>query len=354
VTGVNLETTLERHRGFWDRTAGPFVSVSKYSPLAPLRLPLSDSTLAEGKVYLTPEMLSVDDILDIEESPPRPRLQPDQEGGINEDVFIVRPPWSRMCWLEAIMGCPVAAHVDAGSIYSEPYLNGPQEIDKIPEPRDNGWMDLLVEYAFALADNANCRYYVSHPLMRGSIDLVAALIGYDSLSFGLFDRPTEIRKLAELSTEVFMMVADALDAAVPATAGGRVSRFNMYAPGTVSITQCDASAAVSPRHYEEFFFPYDELTCKHFNYSIIHLHSEYLHTIDTFLKGDYPTAIQVSLDTEATSKTVSDLMPIFKRILGSKPLFVTGSCTKEELDELLDALPHLGLCVVAQLQTNQA
>lgn len=349
MTEVTLETTLERHRGFWDRTSGPFVSVSKYSPLAPLRLPLSDGTLAEGSLRLTPEMFSIDKMLDIEESPPRPRLQPDLVGGITGDVLDVRPPWTRMCWIEAMMGCPVVAHVIAGSVYSEPYLAGPQEISKIPGPRDNGWLDLLVEYTQALVDNADGQYYVSHPLMRGCIDLVAALIGYEALGLGLFDQPAEIRKLAERGIEAFLIMADALDAVVPEVSGGKVSRFNIWAPGSVAITQCDASAAVSPKTYEDFFFPYDEETCKQFDYSIIHLHSGYLHTIDTFLKTDYPTAIQVALDTEATSKTVSDLIPVFKKVLESKPMFITGPCTREDLDEMLDVLPHNGLCIVAQL-----
>ncbi len=349
MTEVTLEKILERHRGFWDRTTGPFVSVSKYTPLAPLRLPLSDGTMAEGSLHLTPDMLSIDAMMDIEESPPRPRLQPDGPYGVTGDVLIVRPPWTRMCWIEGMMGCPVAAHVGAGSVYSESYLSGPQEIDKIPGPRDNGWLDLLVEYTSALVDNTDGNYYVCHPLMRGSIDLVAALIGYEALGYGLFDQPNEMRKLAERGIEAFMTMADALDAVIPEVAGGRVSRFNMWAPGSVSITQCDASAAVSPKNYEDFFFPYDEETCKHFDYSIIHLHSGYLHTIDTFLKTDYPTAIQVSLDTEATNKTVSDLIPLFKKILASKPIFITGPCTQEELDEMLDVLPHKGLCIVAQL-----
>jgi hypothetical protein len=288
-------------------------------------------------------------MLDLEESPSRPRLQPDQAGGVSGDMFVVRPPYTRMCWIEAVMGCPVAVRVKAGSIFSETYLDGLEEMDRIPGPRENGWLDFLVEYTRALVENAEGRYHVSYPLMRGTIDLVAALIGYEAMGFALFDQPEDLRKLTERCVEAYLDVADALDTVIPPLSGGRVSRFNVWAPGSLTITQCDASAAVSPRNYEEFFFPYDVETCKRFDYSIVHLHSGYLHTVDTFLKTEYPTALQVSLDTESTALTVHDLIPTFKKILEKKSLFITGPCTRQELDEMLEALPSKGLCVVAQI-----
>jgi hypothetical protein len=97
--------------------------------------------------------------------------------------------------------------------------------------------------------------------------------------------------------------------------------------------------------YEEVFFPYDVQICRQFDYSVVHLHSGYLHTVDVFLKDKYPTAVQVSLDTGSTPFTVHDLIPIFARILEVKPLFITGHMTTGELDELLERLPPRGLMV---------
>ena len=63
------------------------------------------------------------------------------------------------------------------------------------------------------------------------------------------------------------------------------------------------------------------------------------------LKGKYPTAIQVVLDTGSTPYTVHDLIPVFARVLEEKPLIVQGSMTPRELDELLEKLPPRGLYV---------
>jgi hypothetical protein len=67
--------------------------------------------------------------------------------------------------------------------------------------------------------------------------------------------------------------------------------------------------------------------------------------MDVFLKERYPTAVQVSLDTGSTPYTVHDLIPVFARVLESKPLFVQGDMKREELDELLSELPSSGLYV---------
>ena len=344
-----LADTLSLHRGFWTGEAGPVVAWSGHAPLSALTMPLAGGKSVNEDMPLTPEQVDPMLLVELEESPSRPRLQPDRPGAVSGDVLVVRPPYGRMCWVEAVMGCPVAVRVDSGSIYSEPYLDGPSDLGRLPSHYENGWLDLLGRLTRALVDNSDGAYHVTLPLMRGTIDLVAALLGYERMCFSLYDEPKQLRKLIERSVEAYMAVADEVYGVIPRLEGGTVSRFNVWAPGSVAITQCDASAVTSPGQYEEFFFPFDAETCARFDYSVVHLHSGYLHTVDTLLRADYPTAIQVSLDTGSTPLTVHDLIPLFKKVLERKPLFITGPCTKRELDELLASLPHKGLCIVAEL-----
>ena len=345
----NLAETIEKHKAFWTGTGGPLLALTSYAWLSAVELPLADGTLVKEDTHLTPDMLDSKLLVDIEELPDQPRLQPDRPGGISGDVLIVRPPITKMCWVEAVMGCPVTVRVDSGSIYSEPYLNGPQELERILSPHENGWLDFLVAYARTLVDEADGRYHVSLPLMRGTIDLVAALLGYEKMAYSFYDQPQELKKLIERCVEAYLSVAEGVYSVIPPVSGGRVSRFNVWAPGSVAITQCDASAGTSARLYEDFFFPYEEEICSHFDYSAVHLHSGFLHTIDTFLKTEYPTAIQVSFDTGSTRWTSHDLIPVFRKVLEKKPLYILGACTRSELDELLEALPHQGLCIGAYL-----
>jgi len=351
MAGTVLEQTLARHRAFWEcgKADRPIVFAEKYQPLSEVKLMLADGSAVKQDMYLTPELLDPKRMLDMEEAPKPPRAKRDSPGGINGDVFVIRPPITKMPWVEAVLGCKVQVQVAAGSIYSQPFLESAEELSRIPPTKGNAWLKKLQEYTRVLVQNANGRYHVPLSLMRGTVDLVAALLGYNRMAEGIVDNPRAIRKLTERSIEAFMAVAEAQFAETPMLEGGRVTPYGVWAPGTFIKSQCDASAALSAKTYEEMFFPYELEIYKRYKYSNVHLHSGYLHTVPTFLKTDWPTSLQVALDTGSTPQTVGTLMPVFKQITAKKPLFITGPMTRAELDLLQRELPPGGLMIGAYL-----
>ena len=345
-----LEETLAKHRAFWERKPAkkPLLSVNPDRVLKPVEMELADGSPVKEDMYLTPDLLDPKRMLELEEFPPRPRSEPDKPGAVAGDMLVIRSPLNKMCWVEAVLGCRVHVRATSGSVYSEPYLKGPDELSRIPSIKDNAWLKLLQSYTRALAQNARGRYYVPVTLMRGTIDLVAAVLGYDKMALAIYDQPRQLRKLTERCVESFLAVADAQYAEIPSLQGGRVTPYGVWAPGTFIKSQCDASAAISAKTYEQFFMPYEIDIYKRYQHSNVHLHSGYLHTVDVFLKTEYPTSMQVSLDTGSTPETVHTLMPVFKKVLARKPLFITGPMTRAELDELL-TLPATGLMIGAYL-----
>ena len=143
------------------------------------------------------------------------------------------------------------------------------------------------------------RYAVSHTLMRGPSDLAEAALGPEFMSLSMYDHPRELRAFLEDVTDIFLARAQGPDGVHPASRG-RVCQLvgRLWRPGTDVRTQCDASAFLSPRQYAEWFLPCDARICESADYSVIHLHSGSLHTVDALLKVDKPQAIQVSLDPE--------------------------------------------------------
>lgn len=348
MSNKDLERVLSRHRALWRMELDtPIVHVTRHKPLAALEIVLADGTPMKEDMYLTPYILDPRRMIDLEEDPTRPRPKPDLPGGIAGagDVFVTRRPITRMCWVEAVMGCPVHARTASGSIYSEPYLKSLDELDRIPPLEGNRWLEFLREYDRVLVENAHGKYHVSQCLMRSTVDQMAALVGYEVMCSAFYDNPKAVHRMNELSVKYFLKVAETQYSVIPPLEGGYVSYFTLWAPGTVIRTQCDASAAMSAKTYEEFFFPYEEEIYRQYDYSIVHLHSGYLHTVPTFLKTKYPSAIQVSLDTGSTPETPHTLLPIFKRILEKKPLIINGPITQAELDELLRELPAHGLFI---------
>jgi len=351
MSQTDLERVLARHRAFWSREPvdEPILSIQHYEPFSAVEMRLADGSPVEEDMYLTPDILDPKLMADLEESPPHPRAEPDLPGGISGDVFVVRRPITRMCWVEAVLGCPVRVRAASGSIYSEPIMDSPDELSKLQPLEDNAWLSFLQDYTRTLVESAQGRYHVAQCLMRGPVDMPAALLGYTGLAEAIIDKPKELHKLTEVCVEYFLKVAEAQYSVNPKLEGGHVSFFEIWAPGTVIRSQCDASSATSPKTYEEFFFPYEEEIYKHFDYSMVHLHSGYLHTVPTYLKTEYPKAIQVSLDTGSTPETPHTLLPVFKKILEKKPLFITGPIKKAEVEELLRELPAEGLYIAGRV-----
>ena len=353
MNDFGLEKLLERHAAFWARgpVDKPLLHVSsprdmRTYQLEGISIPLADGTiLSEQDAALTPDMIDPRLILDVDEFPHRSQDVPVGRPWTVDDLLVVRTALWKIPWLEAILGCQVVPKLDTGSMYSVPYLEGPEHLSKVPPPSGSPWLELLLEYIRLLEEDSRGAYQVVQCLQRGPIDLASAMLGHSEMCFAMYDRPAELRALNEFCAEAFITVAKALESNISLLNGGRCTAFGLWAPGTVVRTQCDVTSSVSADMYEEFFFPYDLEICRAFDYSVVHLHSGYLHTVDTFLKEELPTAIQVSLDTGSTRYTVHDLVPVFARILEEKPLLVQGHMMARELDEILERLPAKGLYV---------
>ena len=360
MADAELSRILKKHTAFWkrDMTDGPLLnmlevsSASALSPLESIEMPLADGTVARRSMPLKPEMIDPRLILDFEEFPTRAARAGEQMKGVIDGLFIRRSPVWKMPWVEAILGCPVVFGADAGSIWSQPYLDHPSQVDKIPPLDNNLWLDKLLEYTQALVEDSKGEYQVAQCLMRGTVDLVAALLGNYQTCASIYDHPKELRRLTEHCANVFVKVAKAQEALIPEFHEGRVTSFGIWAPGTVVMTQADASASMSAKIYEEFFLPYEIEICKQFDFSTIHLHSGFLHTVDVLLKPDYPMAIQVALDTGSTPITVHDLIPTFQKVLDRKPLLVMGIMTSRELEEMHEKLPDNGLYISALIKDD--
>ena len=354
----DLKALLKRHEAFWTRGSvdRPLLNVStveeeqeaekRFAPLKGVTIPMAGGgDLTTRHASITPDMIDPTQILDLEEFP-RWEGDPDAPGPlVVDDLLVRRTPVGTMVWVEAIMGCPVIPRLDTGSIYSAPWLDGPGDIAKIPSPEKSPWLELLLRYTRLLVENSHGRYQVAQCLQRGPTDLVSALLGHPEMCLAMYDEPKALRKLVEFCTETFIMVAKAQQDQFVPLEGGHTHGLGVWAPGTTVTTQCDVVSSMSAEMYKEVFLPGDLEICKSFDYSMLHLHSGYLHHTDVLLEEKYPTVIQVALDTGSTPNTVHSLIPYFKRVLEEKPLAIGGPMTQAEVNELLDELPPRGLYI---------
>ena len=364
VAGEELNAFLRKHEAFWNREPGSLLLHTRkeeedrtgtlHAPLRGVTIPLPDGgDLAAQHTRITPDQLDPKLILDTDEFPRRTRPIEGPGPQVVDDLLVTRSPIGKMVWVESVMGCPVIPRLDTGSIYSAPFLEDINDLSSLPVPEESPWLELLLRYTRLLVEASNGEYQVVQCLQRGTIDLVSAVMGHSEMCYAMYDNPKAVRALTEHCTKTFIMVAKAQQSLVPPLNGGYTHAFAVWSPGTTVRTQCDVTSSVSAEMYEEFFIPYENEICSNFDYSAVHLHSGYLHTVDVFLKHKYPTAIEVALDTGSTPHTVHTLIPTFQRILEEKPLFIHGRMTSAELDECLEKLPHRGLYISTLSPINE-
>jgi len=330
---------LGRHASWWQRKGASLTAV-RGAPLGDLWLPLADGTLATEDLDLTPEMLDVGRLAGPPQAPGPLELRGDR--------FRAAAPYGWVPWVEAILGTPIRVTIQGGSMRTTAFVGSWDEWERNATHRDDDWFNLLKWLTRLLAQRSGGRYAVVQPTMRGPSDLAEAVLGPELMSFSMYDHPQSLWRFLEEVTDTFIEILHELLARIPPIEGGYVSPFGIWSPGTVVRTQCDATAFLSAAHYAQWFLPYDVRICESVDYSIIHLHSCSLHTVDALLTVERPHAIQVTLEAEPSGPPLEEMLPTFRKILSVKPLLLEGKLSEGEVSWLQDQLPSDGLAITAR------
>ena len=225
-------------------------------------------------------------------------------------------------WIEAIAGCPVTA--EPGSLWAQPVLESYTNRDPIHFDPANPWFRKLIDFTRTLVDFSTGRFPVALPQMRGPLDTLAALRTPQRMSLDLIEQPDEVsRILAELA-ELWIRVAGAVLAEIPAFCGGYCSRMRMWAPGPTVTPQNDVSTLLSPRMYRRLVLPLDARIVEAFPYHCFHMHGSEYHQVDNLLTLEGLTAIQFTLEHTLGGPSIEQTLPVLRRILARKPLVVAA------------------------------
>ncbi len=336
-----LESLLQRHAAFWRREPAD-------EPLV-RALPRRDRRPFEN-VDIVPNMLHVNGLT------PEVGTRDLRKCLLQGDLFHVECPFSRVPWMEAIVGCAIHAGADEAMwprpIWPSPEL-GPddKDLEGIIPSDNNPWLTKLLDLTRALVDINDGSYLVTHTLQRGPSDMLSALLGDERMGLSFYDEPERVAKILAATARAFVKVAKAQYALIPAFYGGWAPwAYGLWAPGTVARFQSDSSSQLSLRMYREHILPHDRVIMQSFDYSIIDLHSAgTLHLYPALLDEANLDAISVTLDRYENAPSVQELLPTFSAILEAKSLVIFGEATEDEVTLLKRSLPARGLCITVSL-----
>ena len=320
-----------------DRPLFGFFKGSEY-PL--LRYPFSRS-LPEGRALQPDDFDVVAFVNDSEQ------LFLDHEACGGDFIYSASAFWG-IPWLEAVLGCPIFADHNSGSIYSEPPPDF--SLDSLaPFDEKNPWMLLMVEMLEALAERSAGRFPLATTRMRGVADLLSALYGGDAFVFALFDKPDEVLQLCRCVTDHFIQCARLQLEHIPDFHEGMGSfYYYMWTPPGTVWHQEDAAALLSPELYAEFIEPFDRQIANAFSHVVMHQHSTGFVPTAKYLDMGM-SALELHIDSGGPS--ARDLYERHRAILERCPLLIWGDIPKEDLDWIFSKLPAQGLAIITVVNT---
>ncbi len=332
---------LQRHRAFWrlEDTGRALVGVYLGSYLTDViyRVANENELLLPGQ--LDPELF-IDAL--IEDCRATQNLE--------QDLIIPLQPISSVPWLEGMLGCPI--RVQAQSVWAEPALAKGMPLETF-EPRwCQEWLDAALRCVNVLIAKCSPVYPVAGPFLRGPADIIAAMIGTDRLCYELIDNPSQIHRLARISTEAWVKVSRQIIPLIPPWMGGYVfgARW-IYAPDHSTYCSEDTTVLLSPAAYRKFFLPYNRIIAQEYPYGFWHRHSTSTQHLLDLLDLNPQWAIEVTMDP--TGPQVSEILPILQRIQqAGRPLIVFGLNDPDEVGRLVAGLSPRGLCVTVQADTE--
>ncbi len=334
----SLDDKIEKHTRYWRRedTKRPLISVTIAEDFFFSRHYNSARDLLEPGKLITPGMLDVASFMDDYERMYNESLRVEQDG------FWVGTPYTGIPWMEAMLGCEVAAM--EASFVSKPTGATIENLEPVELTQENEWLAKYLEFTTRLVALSADRFPVGMPIMRGPSDMLGSLLGQQEMVLALMQHPEKSARALHNVTECFMQVIKAQEDLCNDFHGGRSMGFyNVWCPGKCIWYQEDLSALLSPALFRQMLRPCGEYICRDYDYTAIHLHPSSFFIVDELLEMKQLKVIEINKDIGGPS--IEEMMGLCKKIVARKNIIIWGDLDEEDLECIQNQLPPRGVYI---------
>lgn len=231
------------------------------------------------------------------------------------------------------------------------------DITTAPEPavdENNQYWKFSQEFARRAVEQLKGRALVSFPDLIENLDTLSSLLGNDELLFDLIDAPEHVHRLQRPLVDVYMHYhAGLYDIIADETGGSCFSAFQTWAPGTVAKLQCDFSAMIGPKMFEEFVAPYLADQCSRLGYTVYHLDGECaLQHLDILLSIKDLNAIQWTPGAGKPNAADACYHWLWKKVRAAGKSCMVRSATPDQARALVETFGPEGLDITIGMPTQ--
>lgn len=232
-----------------------------------------------------------------------------------------------------------------------------EDIRTAPAPlynEGNRYWQFSLEFARRGVKRLTGRALVTYPDLIEGLDTLSSLAGNHELLLYLVDAPEHVHRFQEAITDVYFEYHSRLyDIIKDDTGGSCFSAFQIWAPGRMAKVQCDFSAMISPKMYEEFVAPYLARQCGRLGYSVFHLDGPCcLQHLDILLGIKELNAIQWTPGAGEPWAGDACYIPMYRKIRAAgKSCMIRGS-TPDQARNLVEEMGPEGLDITVAVSSQ--
>jgi len=172
--------------------------------------------------------------------------------------------------LASYLGC-AANFTDDTVWFGPPILNDWESFSEVKfNPQSKLWRitEELTDFA---SKKGKDKFLISFADLGGIMDVIASLRGTEKLCLDLIEYPDRVKKLRDYIIKVWIKCYDELFNIIKKNQNGTLGWLPAWSPGKTYPLQCDFSAMISPKMYEEFVAPEIQTIAQYLDNVIYHL-----------------------------------------------------------------------------------
>lgn len=248
-----------------------------------------------------------------------------------------------------VMGADI--YFNNGTSWSTHPLKDWSDLDSYKFDLRNKWLKMIIDTAKYFINKSENNFFIGLPNLTGPADIAACLRGIDKICMDFYEYPGEIHNLLNISVDAYIKVIDILSEIIPQYYGGTCEGYMMWTPGRGNWLACDLSNILSPEHYQQHIYEYDQKIVDYLDNCWIHVHSGGAVMIKEFLKLNGLIGVQI-VDDKPSGPAIKELLPVLKKIQKNHCL-ILRKFTIEEIKSILPDLSPTGLFIDTQCNSLQ-
>jgi 5-methyltetrahydrofolate--homocysteine methyltransferase len=245
--------------------------------------------------------------------------------------------------LAAYLGC--TPHIEQDTVWFEASEKRPwEDLQGLDLRPDNPWWTLTRRLLAQAAKFARDKFLVGVTDLNAVLNVLGSLRGTQTLLTDLVDYPAEVRAVSARITRMWLSCYDQQLAIVQPASEGAISWMGIWSPGRGSDVQCDFSAMLSPRMFEEFVLPDLQEQCRRLDHAIYHWDGPgQIPHLDLLLQIPELDGIQWVPGAGNPGPESPKWFPLYRRIQEKRKLLVLQGLPGHDVERLLRELSPKGL-----------